>query len=1489
MEKYNAGIGTPYWYEWEIGLLKCLDMLYDDTIEGVAFQSSDYQSLDDVVVFYKDKCTVNIQVKHTDIDKNFTCSTLLSGEESMLQSWANDWVKNKYKNNITEIKIISNKKYGPNATEKYCSFVDFVQRVLPMLKRDYNYIFGSEKENNIAIEIKSQLSKLGNDAVEFIKLLNFESEGDIDELDKKIYDKIEIILGIEDKNKIEEKCLLLFGKLQEWTTSQRAKEIVYKEDIYKILCEYSTPVKYKHNPELPIFPSRIRFAKNFINTINECEQKMIFLQGLPGSGKTNFISYLANSFPEYVHFRFYTYLPITLSTTFFNNDSGYFSGKFLWTAILFQLKEKFEELNVLSKYNFPLVYDYLDDTELKKLVLKYLDIYVLETNKICNIFIDGIDHAARYSGTTFLNELPMPNEIPNNIKFILVGQPLYDMYPSWIQNNDEVLKISLPSLEEDDVTMLIDKYKITINNAKIETLSKNIIDLVGNNALNIIFAIYECTKISTNNYDEFINHLKEKNLCNTITKYYEWIIGAFEINDLLVLKVLALFAFTTKKLTIEEIFKSCDTNYEAVVYTLNKLFPLIQEDNSEYYTFHNDVKIFLKDYIVHNSNFHTISNSLKKQILTNNELFILKYYFLFDMLIESRQTLETVDLFNVEYIVKSLSYQVPFILLYKQLEKLFSNIKNSEDFNLINKFSLSLASLSQYYGCIRWNDKEKELIENDECLEHTFSETYVIELPKDFEKLINDIYCLCIHNIKERAQRLYDEHLSKLGLKSIVDYLNSFDESTAHDLAEKYGFLCRFFNIKLFDEQLDENLFYSIFKGWMNASIGHFSIDELKITFSFKFFNTKILCEYFNNINELNNKHSFQFLVDFCLKSKNVPFSCLINLCVLGIINNYESKELILFLSQHYKNILTCNELDFYHDKIEYFFKLMFCIYQDKYLEQSDEFKKIYKEILSLSYINEKDRGFAPAMEQFRLCEQSIDNFYAKNYKIDKDIETSYCMGFIDKRFGAGSINDSNSIKVRNFIFAIIYNNLILKDDQIVSDFCKRILSIYIDKENRFFDCFIPLFCKVNMENEFMQIYNAWAGNNGFIWKESFSDTDYIFSSIAGGLKKFNKVNEYEELSIRRNLRFLSYIGHKDCSLCETLSLFECMDISPSIFSNQCIKLLRISDYASDIGDNRIGISIDKFIVQSAVKLGPKFVYALYELKNDKYNFYNWRRYLLEAYIKKINQDLFCSDKEICSFLDIYNAWTKIEIEKVDRFEGNTKANQLKANNYMLIQKIKDEDLRSTYSSKYPNELVKDTIEEENNLILHNNKVENDVMDKLLNDIKLNGLTDVELKNIKNNLENLNYHAAGFLERIADVISEQSKKLVVDEIIIEYILDNFEYGFRSNGSNRLISKYGMYIDEKDYLKLINILFDKAFKKGYDYLYSVSEDMETLILNYYLHYEPNNLIDLADDRLNMHEAWITGAGSLEFKNYSLSFDDSIKDLCSLRDKILKREY
>ena len=1484
MGNYNAGIGTPYWYEWEIGLLKCLDMLYDDNIENVVFQSSDYQSLDDVVVFYKNKCSINIQVKHTDIDKNFTCSTLLSGEESMLQNWANDWLKNKYLSNITEIKIISNKKFSSRASKIYCSFVDLVNIVLPNLKINYDYKFTNIKQNYTASKIKEQLSNLGDYAVDFIKLLNFEYEGDIDELDKKIFDKIGAILGIKDKDIIEEKRLKLFGSVQKWATSQRIKEFIQREDVYKVLCELSTLVKYRHKPEIPIFPSRVRFADKFIKTVNECEQKMIFLQGLPGAGKTNFMSYLADKFSAVVHFRFYTYLPIKLSTNFFNNDSGYFSGKFLWTTILFQLKEKFEAMHLLSEYNFPLIYDYLNDLELKKLVLDYLSKYASITNKTCNVFIDGIDHAARYVGTTFLSELPMPDEIPENVKFVLVGQPLYDKYPSWIQNNDKILITSLPMLEGDDVTMLLNEYNISFKNIKIDTLSNKIIDLVGNNALNVIFAIYESTKISTNNYDEFINKLKEKNLCNTITKYYEWIINSLGIHDISILKILTLFAFATQKLTIEEISLSCNMDFEVVSYHLNKLFPLIQENNGGYYVFHNDVKNFLKDYIVHNSNFTTISNTLKKAIMETKELTTLNYFFLFDMLAESNQSLETINLFNVEYIVKSLNYNVPFTLLYKQLEKVFTLIINCEDFNLINNFSLSVATMSQYYGCIRWNDKEKEFIEDNEYNELTFCETYIIEISKNFDVLLNDIYNLCLYKKNDRAQKLYEDYLGNIDIGDILGYLYSYDKTISYDLAEKFGYICRCFHIKLLDEVIDSDYYSSIFKGWINESIGNFSLEELVITFSFKKFEIMSLCDYFNNLNSLSDEISFNFLVDVCSKGANIPLSCLINLCVKGILNNYESKKLISILSNKYKNILNCKEFDFNRDKILYFFKLLFCIYPYVYSTQGDELKEIYKEILLLSRIDEKDRGYKPAMEQFRLCEQSIANFYTIDYSVNKDVETTYLMGFIDKRFGAGSANDSDSMQVRNFVFNIIYNTLIRKTNEITSDFCNQILSMYIDEESRFFDHFIPLFSKANMEKEFMQIFDVWAGNNGIIWKESFSSIDYIYSSIAIGLKTFNKVNEFGELKLRRNMKFLSYIGHKDYSLSETLSIFEKIDITPTFFCNQCTKLLRISDYASDIGDNRIASSINEFLFHCAVKLGPKFAYALFELKNDRQNFYRWRIYLLDAYYELINNSTINNDEEICAFLDIYNAWTKIEIESEDRYGGKDKVNYLKNRNFSLIQRIKDNNLKALYTKKYPNSLVENTNKQDTSSIVKVDE-ENLIIDKLLDDIKTNSLSNRLLTNIRAQLKNLRYKATSFLEQAVDVLKEQEKTTFVSGIIIPYIIENFEYGFRSNGSNRLISKYRMYIDEQQYLDLFNNIFNNTFKKGYEYLYSVSEDIETLLLNYYLHFNNDKLINLINDRLKMHTEWITGANSLAFENYSIVIDNNIQSLKSLRYRLL----
>lgn len=136
---YNSGIGTPYWFEWEIGILECLNMLQDTSIESVILQSTDFQALDDVVVNYSDKSILNIQVKHTDEDANFTYSFLASGKKPLLNELALEWKNNKDNYNFKGIQIVTNKKWGPQETDGKCSMDDFISKVFPCLQDNYNY------------------------------------------------------------------------------------------------------------------------------------------------------------------------------------------------------------------------------------------------------------------------------------------------------------------------------------------------------------------------------------------------------------------------------------------------------------------------------------------------------------------------------------------------------------------------------------------------------------------------------------------------------------------------------------------------------------------------------------------------------------------------------------------------------------------------------------------------------------------------------------------------------------------------------------------------------------------------------------------------------------------------------------------------------------------------------------------------------------------------------------------------------------------------------------------------------------------------------------------------------------------------------------------------------------------------------------------------------------------------------------------------------
>lgn len=132
-------------------------------------------------------------------------------------------------------------------------------------------------------------------------------------------------------------------------------------------------------------------------------------------------------------------------------------------------------------------------SELRSAVLKYLPIYSEKCGRTCYLFIDGMDHAARSnkSKDTFLSQLPRPEEVGDGVKFIFVGQPINDKYPKWMINNPAIEYYELPLLEVQDIRTIIETNNVIIDNVDIDTLSSSVIQVVGNNTLNVLFAILE--------------------------------------------------------------------------------------------------------------------------------------------------------------------------------------------------------------------------------------------------------------------------------------------------------------------------------------------------------------------------------------------------------------------------------------------------------------------------------------------------------------------------------------------------------------------------------------------------------------------------------------------------------------------------------------------------------------------------------------------------------------------------------------------------------------------------------------------------------------------------------------------------------------------------------------------------------------------------------------------------------------------------------------
>ena len=260
--------------------------------------------------------------------------------------------------------------------------------------------------------------------------------------------------------------------------------------------------------------------------------RVVFLSGIPGTGKTNIVSKISGKRNSVVNIRYYAYEPIDPSKEYLPMDvSKRVEKSYFWNELFNQLRKLLK--GKLQKYNVPVVNGLMTLEEMKENFFDIASRYAEDIGTTFIIAIDGIDHAARagFVEETFLATLPNPEYIPANVKILLAGQPKEDYrnYPLWLfENSQNVKEIHVPPLQLSDILALVgDRMP-----EKSFSYKQQIANLIGKyaqgNTLAAIFAVYEA--IQQPDPVELERRLKNRKLSGNIQEYYQSIWNTVKSN-----------------------------------------------------------------------------------------------------------------------------------------------------------------------------------------------------------------------------------------------------------------------------------------------------------------------------------------------------------------------------------------------------------------------------------------------------------------------------------------------------------------------------------------------------------------------------------------------------------------------------------------------------------------------------------------------------------------------------------------------------------------------------------------------------------------------------------------------------------------------------------------------------------------------------------------------------------------------------------------------
>lgn len=1482
-QNITAGIGDPYWYEWSVGLIKIIDMLNPDTgIASVTLQSSEVSGWDDVIVRYNSDRVEYYQIKHSRTEDSLTFGDLVTntGGKSLLSYLAECWLKISDKEDAKFI-IFTNRKIGTRKSSRSTVERPPLKQFYETIKNQVNQINGINEieipDNYLQAyqdEWENELIVLNNDEkLRFYRQLDIESDqSSLEEIELDLISKLSDQFGISSLL-AEDVLKSLDHALRKWTTTSRNRvEKITIEEVYEKLQKPSAEYVGDHNinPPDPFFESRSKVIDELRYEVNS-SNKVIFLSGKPGVGKTSIISQLWNQRDSDIHLRYYTFKPISPENDLLPADAGKTTeAESLWGDLLSQLRGLFK--GKLSKYKVPIRNDFLLSVgKLREEVLRLSVELANITQKKTVICIDGIDHAARseVDNGNYLSTLIPPDNIPEQIVFLICGQSseAYDRYPIWLrQENENVRKIEIPNLDENDITQLINHHRLQHDSGPI---SKLIMEFTEGNTLSVMYAL-ETLKKSENLLlarEEFEKNKLKDGLNIYYGSIWEKCRSMIDYSPSLPLQITCIFSLSAARFNVKN-FNFILPEYSEGDWSslLNKLSPIIVEDESGYRVLHNDVKVFFTKLVSRGCEhiYPAVASKLIDLYLSEERFVRQRHDELMKLLIKSNDTNRILEILSPRFVLEAFIVRSRESTLIEHIKLGLDEAIKKQSIEDLQNISCCIKSLNQLFNSNLETDSKWTIHDIDQI--HLFE--LKVKPPVDWDLiLLEDVFDFTLDLLhsghKERAVRLLNRWFHDTTISEIIgilqlDVKDSLDVGSPDrgimTLFEDYGrifYHTRIWLIKFdLDNELVKTLLANITTGILEeyqVAEGHESILEL-ISIHPRVYYPK---DYKNLILFLIDRERWIDLYSFLARIEISSLDDYSKLYAMFIsLRSNDAKLISKWVTPTKDRIFEIlKDEDYgeqYRIKIE---KVVIISFIHAYLNISVDPSVVTSQIVKeLPAKIDLDNELLKYTNIFYISIQLSRWFY--EIQVDGKTEnfsfmditrmkelTNHLLVLDDDRpsYTYFEIDTSMIFLIKTLIYCVE------KSSEDYSSKLTEIIKEYCSKHpgyNNYFEIFWNYCDRRNIDEYCSLMLSSSIGEEGQFW----SCNNFEKQKIVNNLLELTKGTKYqpEVESIAEKLKWfqIGFSTHKDYNLYDELEwLKPVLRNNPELYKSLGIRLLALSNIVTDTGDNRADYAVHKILMNSAMRSSLRDGYEFYLILKNNSRVY--RGFLIDSLLDYAS-DFTKNEKELKYFWLIGCGLTYNHAHEDKKVIYNIK-NKIRSNSLIKPEII-------------------DFMQETNNIDFNIEKlseVKDDYAAKEPIPI-LNDPFEILQEYIENNGEDWRY-----LKRIINSALESNPGRA-NEVVrkaYSYVMKSFSnvvlgYGGVKEIFNFLIPRIS--INERWTLanRLLEVIYDKEDEWNFHTIAKILEELCLALSQndlYLLERGFNSIV-------KMHEDWITGFGN-----------------------------